>query len=120
MVLENPYNLQAIRMEDAELWYRTRENNVFKVYTEPLLFYREFDNEYYKKYFNSYKPMFFLAKETKDWFWIKAGIYQITVGLIYYIFNKLNLSEKLIDRRRHIVSNEMFENGKTLLNALNK
>lgn len=118
--LENPYNLQAIRMEDAELWYRTRENNIFKVYTEALLFYREFDNKYYKKYFNSCKPMFFLAKETKDWFWVKAGIYQLTVGLIYYIFNKLNLSEKLIDRRRHIVSNEMFENGKTLLNALNK
>lgn len=118
--LENPYNLEAIRMEDAELWYRTRENNVFKVYTEPLLFYREFDNEYYKKYFNSYKPMFLLANQTNDWFWIKAGIYQLTVGVIYYICYKLNLSHKLINRRRHIVSKEMFEEGKLLLDAFNK
>ena len=49
--LDNPYDEKAIRIEDAELWYRTKSFSNFMITNEPLLFYREFGNNYYKKYF---------------------------------------------------------------------
>ena len=61
--LENPYNTKALRMEDAELWYRTHSKYHFVRLNEPLLFYREVGNNYYKKYF--------LAQQSKAYIFSK-------------------------------------------------
>ena len=50
-------------MEDAELWYRTHSKYHFVRLNEPLLFYREVGNNYYKKYF--------LAQQSKAYIFSK-------------------------------------------------
>ena len=68
--LDNPYDEKAIRIEDAELWYRTKQFSNFMMTNEPLLFYREFGNNYYKKYFQANgSAMHILDKYPEDNFW---------------------------------------------------
>src|SRR5690554_2768735 len=57
----NPYDEKMVKAQDYELWQRTLSKSVFKVYTEPLLFYREFGGNYYKKYFSGVSSMFYVA-----------------------------------------------------------
>ncbi len=102
--LDNPYDDKAIRIEDTELWYRTLENNNFKMITEPLFFYREVGKDYYKKYFkaNDAKP-YILKKYKNAPFWKKFFAGNVLKGLSYYIFNLLGKENYLIRRRNSII-----------------
>lgn len=48
--ITNPYNVELKRSQDAELWERTKKGSKFKQINKPLLFYREVEGDYYKKY----------------------------------------------------------------------
>ncbi len=62
---ENPYDVLALRVEDSELWLRTNDKYVFKATSEPLFFYREIGNQYYKKYFKGLPGVFYMLKKNK-------------------------------------------------------
>lgn len=96
----NLYDVQAVRVEDLELWYRTKKKADFKMLLEPLLFYREFGKDYYKKYFKANEAKDYLLKKyPNDKFWrqyFKKNIYK---GVIYKCLNLFKLERILIDKR---------------------
>lgn len=108
----NLYDVQAVRIEDAELWYRTRNGYNFMMLLEPLLFYREIGNDYYKKYFKSNEAKkYILNKYNNETYWLhffKANKYK---GLMYYLFNLVGMERLLIQKRNKIkINNIHFTN----------
>lgn len=98
--LDNPYDEKAIRIEDAELWYRTKQFSNFMMSNEPLLFYREFGNNYYKKYFQANgSAMHILNKYPEDKFWKNFFLSNKVKGSMYKILNVIGKEQVLIDRR---------------------
>ena len=98
--LDNPYDEKAIRIEDAELWYRTKQFSNFMMTNEPLLFYREFGNNYYKKYFQANgSAMHILNKYPEDKFWKNFFLSNKVKGSMYKILNVIGKEQVLIDRR---------------------
>lgn len=118
--LENLYNVNAIRMEDAELWNRTYNSNNFKVYTEPLLFYREFASSYYKKHINAAKSMFLLSKVSNNNIWKVKGLKLLLKGSVYYIGEKLNFEHKLLAKRSFLIPENLFNEGNNILEIFNQ
>ncbi|WP_418263901.1 glycosyltransferase family 2 protein [Flavobacterium faecale] len=101
--LANPYDANAIRIEDTELWYRTRMKYNFQILVEPLLFYREFGEDYYRKYFNGFKAMIYVLKKYNynPALSLTSAKYFLT-GMVYYIFSKLKIENFLIQRRNQV------------------
>ncbi|MFK8302486.1 glycosyltransferase family 2 protein [Capnocytophaga stomatis] len=102
--INNPYDINAVRMEDAELWHRTSDKYKFAMLSEPLFFYREIGNNYYKKYFlASTSKQYILKKYPNDFFWKKYFISATIKGIIYKIFNTLGLEQILVNRRNEVL-----------------
>ena len=99
--LNNPYDEKAIRVEDAELWMRTNQTSNFKMSLLPLMFYREFGSEYYKKYFKGIPSMLYLIKKKKTFKQFFLTNKYILKGIVYYLFNLFGKENLLIDRRNH-------------------
>jgi len=127
--LENPYDTKIRRSQDAELWERTREKSVFKSFTEPLLFYREFGGSYYKKYWVNLKSKGVILSnyfrgESKSKFvkyffsvYIKAAI----VTLSYTILSIFNKESLLINLRSVKLKRKDRDNAaRYLLEAIDK
>lgn len=104
----NPYDVQAVRIEDFELWYRTREFSTFKVLTEPLFFYREFGDNYYKKYSHALKSKdYILSKHSKNVdFWKKYFNDKFIKSKVYRLFDIFGLEKVLINKRNVIRFNK--------------
>lgn len=64
----NPYDPRCFRLEDLDLWKRTREHSLFFNFCEPLLFYRDVGTAQRKKYNNSMKTgiRYFLSRGEYD------------------------------------------------------
>ena len=102
--LDNPYDEKAIRIEDAELWYRTKSFSNFMITNEPLLFYREFGNNYYKKYFQANgSAMHILNKYPEDKFWKNFFLSNKVKGSMYKILNVIGKEQILIEKRNEEV-----------------
>ena len=102
--IDNPYDEKAIRIEDAELWYRTKNKNSFMIINEPLLFYREFGGEYYKKYFLASKcKNYILSKYYKDRYWKNFFLEHFIKGSIFWMSSRFNLEQEFINRRNAII-----------------
>ncbi|HAU53115.1 MAG TPA: glycosyl transferase family 2 [Sphingobacterium sp.] len=101
---QNPYDVEAIRVEDTELWFRTNKSNNFYSLSEPLLFYREFGSSYYKKYLlaNSAKQ-YILKKYNKDSYWIIFFQKNRIKSFIYRFFNFFGLEGILIKHRNSVL-----------------
>lgn len=101
---KNPYDVEAVRIEDVELWYRTHKTSRFMMLTEPLLFYREIGTDYYKKYFKSNDAKkYILRKYANAKYWnvfFKTNKFK---GLIYYLFNLVGMEKLLIQKRNKII-----------------
>lgn len=100
----NPYDINAVRIEDAELWLRTASQYSFKMLTEPLFFYREFGKDYYKKYFKAFPSLFYLLK--KHSFGVDYVIFvlkYIISSFIYLVFHIFGNEEKLILHRNQVL-----------------
>lgn len=100
---ENPYDVLALRVEDSELWLRTNDKYVFKATSEPLFFYREIGNQYYKKYFKGLPGVFYMLKKNK--FAVKYLLFTfkyLIVSVLYLTFNVLGLEHILILRRNKL------------------
>ena len=113
--LDNPYDEKAIRIEDAELWYRTKSFSNFMITNEPLLFYREFGNNYYKKYFQANgSAMHILNKYPEDKFWKNFFLSNKVKGSMYKILNVIGKEQILIERRNEEVFEEKIAFEKLL------
>lgn len=100
--LNNPYDERAVRLEDFELWMRTKSENNFKMLLEPLLYYREFPNTYYKKYYKSFKTILYLTQKWKS-FSIFKDIFIVPIKIVlYYFFEKILKSDYLFKRRNEM------------------
>lgn len=113
--VDNPYDENAIRIEDAELWYRTKQFSNFMMTNEPLLFYREFGNNYYKKYFQANgSAMHILDKYPEDNFWKNFFLLNKVKGSMYKILNVIGKEQILIERRNEEVFEEKIAFEKLL------
>lgn len=107
---QNPYDVDAVRLEDAELWYRTHKDNVFRVLTSPLLFYREFSGEYYKKYLKGYKTVFYLNKKYGFKRPFLSWIFTTPLtAMIYFFYEKILISAQLNNRRNSILFDKKLD-----------
>lgn len=114
----NPYDEKMVKAQDYELWQRTFSKSVFKVYTQPLLFYREFGDNYYKKYFSAVGSMFYIAKKLKNPVDYYLAIRYIFKGLVYRFFNLLKIEDKLISKRNLEISEQLSKEGKFILSKI--
>lgn len=104
---ENPYDPDALRMEDVELWYRTSDKCNFMIITKPLFFYREVGENYYKKYYLISKSKKAIQRKySNDSFWKKFFIKNTIIGFIYRVFNLINQEQKLVNKRNKVVFNK--------------
>lgn len=116
--LDNPYDVKAIRVEDAELWFRTVGKYNFQIMTEPLFFYREFGNKYYKKYFKGFAPMLYvLQKYSYNLSLLKFVMKYYLSGAIYFCFYVFNGENYLINNRNakkisNLTVSEVLKNAK--------
>lgn len=102
--LDNPYDENAIRIEDAELWYRTKQFSNFMMTNEPLLFYREFGSYYYPKYIKVLPSLIYLNKKYPlDKFWTKVLVLSSANIPLYYIFEVILKSSHLKKRRSQTI-----------------
>lgn len=101
----NLYNPRAERIEDAELWWRTKKSSVFKSINEPLLFYREFGGNYFPKYKKASNTLIKLSFEKGfNFLLFKKATDRYIKFLIYKILNKFNLENILIKRRNNLLT----------------
>tara|TARA_B100000767_G_scaffold271560_1_gene297436 strand:- start:5292 stop:6137 length:846 start_codon:yes stop_codon:yes gene_type:complete len=107
----NQYNIEAIRMEDAELWSRTISTSNFSNLNIPLLYYRQAGTPYLSKYLKSQKGFRkILRKEDTNktkllfysYFKSLAFIIITILGIQKYFFNKKfnNISEDIINKEQ--------------------
>ncbi|UAY37201.1 glycosyltransferase family 2 protein [Moraxella osloensis] len=101
--VDNPYDEKAIRIEDAELWYRTKSFSDFMITNEPLLFYREFGTLYYPKYLKVIPSLIYLNKKyPMDKFWSRVLIQSALNVPLYYISEVFMKSHYLKLRRNEV------------------
>ena len=103
--LENPYDTKALRMEDAELWYRTFSKYHFVRLNEPLLFYREVGNNYYKKYFLAQQSKAYIfSKYSNESYWKHYFRANFLKGIVYRIAHIFGMEQWLVNRRNVKIS----------------
>ena len=113
----NPYDEKMVKAQDYELWQRTLSKSVFKVYTQPLLFYREFGDNYYKKYFSGFSSKKYVASKLKSKKLYLESYKHLAKGLLYYCLNLIGKENYLI-QNRYVVLNEADK--LKAINILNK
>lgn len=100
----NQYDVNANRIEDVELWFRTSQNNNFQILIEPLFFYREFGNRYYSKYLLAQKSKEYIeTKYPKNRFWNSFFKLNYCKFLLYYVFNIFKSEAFFINRRNQVL-----------------
>ena len=103
--LTNPYDIEAIRLEDAELWYRTHSKYHFVRLNEPLLFYREVGNNYYKKYFLAQQSKAYIFnKYPNEDYWKQYFRSNFLKGIVYRIAHIFGMEQWLVNRRNVKIS----------------
>ena len=103
--LENPYDTKALRMEDAELWYRTHSKYHFVRLNEPLMFYREVGNNYYKKYFLAQQSKAYIFnKYPNEGYWKQYFRSNFLKGIVYRIAHIFGMEQRLVNRRNVKIS----------------
>lgn len=99
----HPYDVEAVRVEDTELWYRTHKTSQFMMLTAPLFFYREFGGNYYSKYFKANDSKeYLLAKYKNDSHWKRFFRWNTIKGTIYYIYSLVGMEYHLIHSRNQV------------------
>lgn len=112
----NPYDTKMVKAQDYELWQRTCDSSKFRVYTVPLLFYREFGKDFYKKYYKGRRSMFYVARKLNN---IKSYLIFIRYyfkGMIFLVFNILGIEGLLIKKRNLAINESVKSSAEEILN----
>lgn len=104
---KNPYDVKAVRIEDAELWLRTKAHSKFYCLAEPLLYYREIGNKYYTKYFKAFPSLLYLLKKPTLPRIIFAVQYSVA-SLRSYAYFKLGKEKEMIRKRNEVQDGEFL------------
>ncbi|KQT15065.1 hypothetical protein ASG31_15805 [Chryseobacterium sp. Leaf404] len=98
-----PYDKNAVRVDDSDLWMRTSGHCVFRTMGEPLLFYREIGDKYYVKYFQGFPGIFYLLKKNyTSAEYLKFCFRYIAISFVFlisYLFGKEHI---LISNRNKV------------------
>lgn len=120
--VKNKYDKNAIRIEDEELWSRTHNKSCFMTLNTPLLYYREFNSNYYMKYFKSLEGHSYVAKKIYRENFInyipyilKSYFPTLLKGCIYKGFSLFNYESFLINKRNIILGSDQMKKGKNNL-----
>src|SRR5699024_2207208 len=105
----NPYDEGLERAQDSELWHRTRLFSRFYRYNEPLLYYREVSNGYYKKYNIQLKTYSHSIMKDPTLNLFKKFLLTATKMMVYYFMFSIGKEEKLIARRSFPLDGNQFE-----------
>lgn len=105
----NPYDEGLERAQDSELWHRTRLFSRFYRYNEPLLYYREVSNGYYKKYNIQLKTYSHSIMKDPTLNLFKKFLLTATKMMVYYFMFSIGKEEKLIARRSFPLDENQFE-----------
>lgn len=99
----NRYDEFAERSQDILLWNRTKHRSNFFAVASPLLYYREVEGSYYKKYFKSSASLFKVLINNRyslSKFYLTKTIILLSIkGTIYLGLSTLNKENILISRR---------------------
>lgn len=99
----NPYDISAVRLEDVDLWIRTCEKNNFQCLAEPLMYYREFGKDYYKKYFQGLSSLPIILRNNGYRFkFLKFSIKYIFASIRAYIYYILGKENNMIVKRNYL------------------
>lgn len=100
---ENPYDKNAVRVDDSDLWMRTKDKYIFKTMGEPLFFYREIGNQYYRKYLQGFPGIFYLLKKNiHSTQYLKFCFRYIIATFVYFIFYIFGKEHVLIKNRNQV------------------
>lgn len=105
----NPYDEGLERAQDSELWHRTRLFSRFYRYNEPLLYYREVSNGYYKKYNIQLKTYSHSIMKDPTLNLFKKFLLTAIKMMVYYFMFSIGKEEKLIARRSFPLDENQFE-----------
>jgi glycosyltransferase involved in cell wall biosynthesis len=121
--LENKYANGFHQMEDAELWYRTKEKYCFAQIEEPLLFYREDSTPNSKKRGGKKKYVAILNFANKYAFstlkTIKLLFLNYVKYLFYLLFETLGIEHYILRKRYLNIDNSQKKEFSILLKAIN-
>jgi glycosyltransferase involved in cell wall biosynthesis len=108
---DNSYDNFLFRIEDVDLWYRTRFKYIFCCISLPLIYYREEPKNYYKKYIISKTTIIQVFKKYKfNRFWIIFLIKQYLRAFLYFFFNLFGKEAILINKRnKYMLSNKSIK-----------
>ncbi|WP_299176613.1 glycosyltransferase family 2 protein [uncultured Chryseobacterium sp.] len=100
---DNPYDINAVRIEDSELWLSTNDQYTFKTMGEPLLFYREIGDKYYKKYLKGLPGIYYtLKKHNFSPKYFKFSAKYLLSCIVYFIFDLIGQESVLIQKRNKV------------------
>lgn len=105
---EHPYDERMKRAQDYELWYNAKKNSCFITTTEPLLFYREINHNYYKKYLKAIPSMFYVAFKYKTLKTFYVAFRYVIKACLYCLAHLFGL-EKMLIRRRNLLLNKKYQ-----------
>lgn len=114
----NLYDTKMVKAQDYELWQRTYDSSEFRVYTEPLLFYREFGSNYYKKYFKGYYSKKYVAKKLNNSKLYIETYKQLLKGIIYYCFSLFGKEDVLLRKRYLLIEDDKKLKAEEILNNI--
>lgn len=113
--LDNPYDEKIGRSQDYELWGRVKQKSNLKIYTKPLLFYREFGGSYYKKHYKGIKSSFYIANKRKSFRQYLVAIKKIFKTAVYFSFFLFKKEDYLISNRFHPIDLEQKNVARNIL-----
>lgn len=116
--LENPYDEKVGKSQDFELWHRTKDTYNLKVYSEPLLFYREYGGAYYKKYFKGINSSFYFARKWKSSRLLVKAFFKVFKSFGYYFFYLFGQEDFLLKNRYEALNNPQKKHVQDILNDI--
>src|SRR5690606_34624637 len=87
----------------------------FMTFMEPLLFYREIGSDYYKKYLKGFTTKIYIAHKLKSINLYVKSFVQILKGVLYYIFNLLNMESLLIQQRNFQLKEDLKKEAEIII-----
>jgi glycosyltransferase involved in cell wall biosynthesis len=114
--LDNPYDPKYVRVEDRELWIRTKDNSKYQNILEPLLFYRVETSNQFSKYCTTNINLIRLFingiithKIPLQIAFVQVPIYVIKI-LFFRLFINFNYSSNFIYLRYNKLSQNSLDN----------
>jgi glycosyltransferase involved in cell wall biosynthesis len=110
--INNLYDVRALRIEDYDLWYRTSGKYNFQMLNQPLLFYREYSRDNYKKYVKGLgTSLYLIRKHSFNPSVLNKFVKYYFNCFLLFVFNLFGQEGLLIARRNEVRINKVsFEN----------